>query len=67
MFKEGWQVLHLWEPPTGQHTIPTPLVDQLQFLLLRLDNPYSQNHMAKCSIYTPGCTAASTDDCCVQV
>jgi hypothetical protein len=31
-----------WEPPTVQHTIPTPLVDQLQYLLLRPDNPYSQ-------------------------
>jgi hypothetical protein len=50
----------MWEPPTVQHAIPTPSVDQLQFLLFRPDNPYSRNHTAKCSIYTPRRTAAST-------
>jgi hypothetical protein len=62
-----FQTCSLWEPPTVQHTIPTPSVDELQFLLLRTDNPYSRNHTAKRSIYTPWRTAASTNDFQVQV
>jgi hypothetical protein len=34
----------MWEHPTVQHTIPTPSAEQLQSLLLRPDNPYSQIH-----------------------
>jgi hypothetical protein len=42
----------MWERPTVQHTIPTPSVEQLQFLLLRSTSSYSFSQ----TILTPGST-----------